>query len=73
MLDVTIRCAANGWIATDPEGKEVLFEHDDRGEVLAFAELLRWIDDTIGPSTSRYSLERVRITLEPGDKHEPVD
>jgi len=52
----------------DPE--EIVYQECDGNEIEAFADFLHFINDHYGPSTSRYSPKRIRITIEPGDKWE---
>lgn len=54
-----------------------VFQYDQfdsgKSEVQSFAELLRYISDIIGPSTSRYDKERVYIEIKPGDKYTDIE
>jgi hypothetical protein len=54
-----------------PEGEteEICYQETDGGEIDAFADFLRLLDEHYGPSTSRYSPKRIYIRVEPGDKH----
>jgi hypothetical protein len=54
-----------------PEGEieEICYQETDGGEIEAFADFLRLLDEHYGPSTSRYSPKRIYISVEPGDKH----
>ena len=54
-----------------PEGEveEIAYQETDGGEIEAFADFLRLLDEHYGPSTSRYSPKRIYISVEPGDKH----
>lgn len=71
-----IRRAKNGLILTaidqnDENGKEeIVYQEKEEDEVECFADFLRLLDDTYGPSTSRYSPKRIYIKVEPGDKYE---
>jgi hypothetical protein len=71
-----IKYAKNGYVLNisdpgDPELNEIMvFEESDTSEVQAFASCLHAILDSIGPSTSRYSKERIYIDIRPGDKHD---
>ena len=76
-MDLTIQMAGNGWIVTDVTGHledadEVyvceIDEHEEGGNVAAFARLLRIIDDLMGPITGRYSAKRIHVGVRPGDK-----
>lgn len=69
------RTAANGLIltVTEHDGEVVEYTYTDPGdgfqEISRFHEFLCLIRDTYGPTTSRYSEERIYITVEPGDKY----
>ena len=54
-----------------PEGEteEICYQETDGGEIEAFADFLRLLDENFGPSTSRYSPKRIYISVKPGDKH----
>jgi hypothetical protein len=77
---IKIECADNGWILTDEtiNGSKwlVVKRNDDdvinpsRETMEAFVDLLWRITDLIGPTTSRYSPQRIKISLEAGDKCE---
>ena len=57
--------------ADDGTGVEdIVYQERDGDEVDAFAEFLGLIAENFGPSASRYSPKRIRITVEPGDKYE---
>ena len=45
-------------------------DEDELGHVDSLVNALWFIVDRIGPSTSRYSKKRVKISIEPGDKCE---
>lgn len=78
-----IKRAKNGYFVTvtdldvtDPSAQEVFVfqeKYDEGEEVEAFAELLREMLDSYGPSTSRYSPKRIYICIEPGDKYEDLN
>lgn len=51
------------------ETEEICYQEIDGGEIEAFADFLRLLDEHYGPSTSRYSPKRIYISVEPGDKH----
>jgi hypothetical protein len=55
------------------EGGEIVYQETDSDEIEAFADFLRHLLDHYGPTTSRYSPKRIRILVEPGDKHEPPE
>ena len=63
----TIERANNGFIISVDEDTSVYSEICDN-EVHAFAEFLRYLDDNYGPMTSRYSEERIYISIDKGDK-----
>lgn len=50
------------------EPEEIVYQESDGNEIEAFADFLHFLNDHYGPSTSRYSPKRIRITVEPGDK-----
>ena len=58
-----------------PEGEteEICYQESDGGEIEAFADLLHFLNDHYGPSTSRYSPKRIYIVVKPGDKHPDFD
>ena len=54
--------------------KEVFEDiEDELGDIDSLVDALRFIEDQIGPSTSRYSKKRVKISIEPGDKYEEIE
>jgi hypothetical protein len=53
---------------TDPV--DTMVWDDPRQEISRFHEFLCIIRDAYGPQTSRYSKERIVISVEPGDKYE---
>jgi hypothetical protein len=69
-----IRHAQNGAILRVehdyPEGEieEICYQETDGGEIEAFADFLRYLNENYGPSTSRYSPQRIYISVKPGDK-----
>ena len=77
---IKIETADNGWIITDDTitGNKWLVVKDCDDDVLnpsrktmeAFVSVLWRITDLIGPTTSRYSPHRVKISLVKGDKCE---
>lgn len=81
-MKLTIELVANGWMLTDESDPEMPKKHvfedtgsgslvnADRESLEAFRRLLWSINDLLGPSTSRYSKDRIYIELKPGDKHE---
>jgi len=79
---IKIEIVENGWLITDetdPDGpRKLVFQRDDavainpsQETMEAFVELLWRVNDLIGPTTSRYSPHRLKISLEPGDKYDP--
>ena len=70
-----VRTVANGVVVkvidTDclNEAQEIVYQETEDDEVNAFASFLWLLNDYYGPSTSRYSAKRIRITVEPGDKY----
>lgn len=54
-----------------PEGEieEICYQETEHGEIEAFADFLRFLDEHYGPSTSRYSPKRIYLSVKPGDKH----
>jgi len=75
MTELNITSVMNGWIVKCKydvdESRTYVFSHDDRegSDVKAFVQLLWQINECIGPSTSRYSAERVSISVRAGDKY----
>lgn len=67
--------AANGYIVESRDASMLAVfeagEYDENGEVDCFVNLLRFILEQHGPSTSRYSAKRIYIEVRPGDKYEP--
>jgi hypothetical protein len=55
-----------------PEGEteEICYQETEGGEIEAFADFLRFLNDHYGPSTNRYSLKRIHILVKTGDKHQ---
>lgn len=52
----------------DGESEEIVYQETDSNEVESFADFLNFLNGHYGPSASRYSPKRIRITVEPGDK-----
>jgi hypothetical protein len=73
-----IKHAKNGAIIrvkTDEPGakwEEYTYQERDGGEIEAFADFLRTIEENYGPATNRYSKARIHIDVQPGDKHSEV-
>ena len=57
----------NGFLI-EVEDEILVFSETCDNEIHAFAEFLRYLDDNYGPMTSRYSEERIYISIEKGDK-----
>ena len=55
------------------EPEEIVYQESDGNEIEAFADFLNFLNDHYGPSTSRHSPKRIRITVEPGDKWQGND
>jgi hypothetical protein len=55
-----------------PEGEteEICYQETEGGEIEAFADFLRFLNDHYGPSTNRYSPKRIHILVKTGDKHQ---
>lgn len=77
-MKIEIQTAQNGWLieVLEPEDERRLYvfsedEETEASTAQAFVQVLHTLKDLIGPSESRYSEHRVRITIEPGDKWEP--
>lgn len=82
MLKILIETTENGWIVTEYDKelgrKKYLFQTDgnlsldvsDHVDVSIFCEVLRFIDDLIGPTTNRYSKKRIHVDTVQGDKFE---
>lgn len=69
-MEVIIKRVENGWTVKDVSiDKEYVYAIED-SEVQSFKEVLYDLDDIIGPTTSRYSKERIYIEIRQGDKHE---
>ncbi|MCC5788372.1 MAG: hypothetical protein JJT75_01965 [Opitutales bacterium] len=54
------------------EAEEIVYQESDGNEVEAFVDFLHFINEHYGPSTTRYSPKRIRITIEPGDKWKDI-
>ncbi len=71
-----IRHAENGAILRVehdyPEGEteEICYQETEGGEIEAFADFLRYLNEHYGPSTSRYSPKRNYISVKSGDRFE---
>lgn len=65
-----LETAQNGWMLRVGE-QTYVYEFSDEEEAAereAFARLLRQLAESVGPSTSRYSAERIYVEVRPGDK-----
>lgn len=60
----------NGWCLEMNNGEDGWVVSEDGSAVQAFAKFLRIIENECGPDTSRYSKERIYISVLPGDKCE---
>lgn len=75
-MEALIKNAINGFILeykTDDEVNQTYVYgggDTEEEEVEACAAMLRQILSDFGPMTSRYSKNRIYITIAPGDKHE---
>lgn len=74
-----IRRAKNGCILkvirteeSSGESKEIVYQEKFDNEVECFADFLIYLNEEYGPSTGRHSEKRIYISVEPGDKFEPV-
>ncbi len=75
-MKIEIETASNGFILrTIVDGEvDTVDVFQDQGEadesaVQTTAELLRYLNDILGPSTSRHAKARVYVEVKPGDKH----
>lgn len=72
-----IKTALNGLVCEikswDGETETIVSEECDGNEVQSFADFLRILLDHYGPSTSRYSPERIQVRIVPGDKYDGPD
>lgn len=65
--------ALNGFSIETPEGEILYQDSNDDNEIERFQEFLCFLRDTLGPTTSRHSKERIYIEVRPGDKWEGKD
>jgi hypothetical protein len=79
-MNITIQRARNGFVVhhqsddDDTMVQTVIEERDaDTEGIECFCDLLRFIDNLLGPCTSRYSEKRIRIITVPGDKRDDYD
>ena len=76
---VEITRVRNGYVCKYPDSngegethfETQVFSDDDADELKSGEDLLWWIIAHFGISGSRYDIERLTITREPGDKYEP--
>ncbi len=56
------------------DAKEVVYQqkYEENEDVECFADFLIYLNEEYGPSTGRHSEKRIYISVEPGDKFEPV-
>ncbi len=61
--------AKNGWVlkCEDPENESLVVGAETEDEVECFREFLMAVDESYGPSTSKYSPKRIRIICVPGN------
>lgn len=76
-MKLLIETVSNGFILTvkDDDSHKLVFSQfngTEESQIQTMVELLYSINDLIGPMTSRYSKERIRVITEPGDKYEPA-
>lgn len=82
-MKLIIEPIGNGWTVATDDGEnyksivgftydEDFFDNDQskESEVQTFARLLSYINDQVGPTTSRYDKARIYVKLEPDDKCE---
>lgn len=67
-MKATIKSTLNGYILSLKMDDEGIEQYVFADTVEGFQELLFELNNYIGPSTSRYSAQRIQITIEPGDK-----
>lgn len=81
MKKIEFKQAKNGLIMTithsDGSAERIVYNdssmrYDDveSEEIARFRDFLWFITDTYGPTTNRYSKERIYIEIRPGDKYE---
>lgn len=83
-MKLIIESIHNGWTVGTDDGEnyhpivgftydEDFFDNDQgkANEVKKFAQLLQYINDMIGPTTSRYDSTRIYVKTASGDKYEP--
>lgn len=71
-----MKSAKNGLIleVTHEYGEKEIYTYqgsnDESDEIRRFSDFLYEISANYGPTTSRYSKERIHIEIKPGDKYE---
>lgn len=70
-MTLKVKKVANGYYLklVDEDRTEEYVFNDDKSKLDAFIDLLWSINNLIGPSTNRYSEERLSIGIIPGDKY----
>lgn len=78
-MKLIIETIANGWLVRTDDGENVsypmAFAHDEESkenEVKVFSDVLYYINEEIGPTTSRYDKARIHVDVQPGDKYEDI-
>lgn len=71
MTQYTVRFATNGWIVESTNGDESteIVGAELNNETEAFIAFLRDVDSQFGPSSGRYSQDRIHIFSMPGDNY----
>lgn len=78
-MKLIIETLGNGWTVSTDDGENYSSmigftvddeDYDKAAEVKKFAQLLQYINDTVGPTTSRYDTTRIYVKTAPGDKNE---
>lgn len=75
-MTLTIHSCENGWLIEHEYPWEenertdlyVFQGYEELEDVEACADMLRMVNELVGPTTSRYSEKRVHVSTEPGDK-----
>lgn len=63
--------AKNGFILEDQTGQIIYQDSSyEENDIERFADFLGYLNEALGPTTSRYSKQRIYIRIEPGDKYE---
>lgn len=77
-MKLIIETISNGWLVYEKDGRNKVnltaFTYNDMDEeankVGHFADVLYYLNDILGPTTSRYDKARIYVKVEPGDKCE---